>query len=360
MVEPRDRCPIVLKTHHRLLLGDAAVLGGVASESAQLVVTSPPYPMVEMWDEAFSSLVPEARDALLAMDGPRAFEAMHGLLDRVWLACAHALQPGGIACINIGDATRTVDGNFRLFSNHARIVAGMERAGFVSLPDILWRKPTNAPNKFMGSGMLPAGAYVTYEHEYVLVFRKGGKRVFSSTEARQNRRRSAYFWEERNRWFSDLWTDVRGVAQELDATSRERSAAYPMELAFRLIQMFSAYGDVVLDPFVGTGTTMAAAVASGRSSVGIELDAGLADVIEGRLSNALGWGQTRAARRLAEHKDFVTARTAAGKSFKHRNMIYDVPVVTAQETDLQLNCGDRLSANGNRVWDVDCAPVGCG
>ena len=105
---------------------------------------------------------------------------------------------------------------------------------------------------------------------------------------------------------------------------------------------------------------MAAAVASGRSSVGIELDAGLADVIEGRLSNALGWGKTRAERRLEEHKDFVAARTAAGKSFKHRNMIYDVPVVTAQETDLQLNCGDRLSANGNRVWDVDCAPVGCG
>ena len=314
--------------------------------------------MVKMWDAAFAALVPDARRALDAQDGSTAFEAMHGLLDGVWSACAAALQPGGIACVNIGDATRTIGGNFRLFSNHSRIVAGMERAGFVSLPDILWRKPTNAPNKFMGSGMLPAGAYVTYEHEYVLVFRKGGKRAFTTEDARLNRRRSAYFWEERNRWFSDLWTDVRGATQELDAESRGRSAAYPMELAYRLIQMFSAQGDVVLDPFLGTGTTMAVAVASGRSSVGVELDEGLSGVIEARLQGALAWGPTRVEARLDDHRVFVSERLGKGKTFKHKNDPYEVPVVTGQETDLVFLAAERLTAVDSFAWAAECAPVG--
>ena len=69
------------------------------------------------------------------------------------------------------------------------------------MPAILWRKPTNAPNKFMGSGMLPPNAYVTLEHEYILMFRWGAKREFSQEEQKRSRRESAYFWEERNGWF---------------------------------------------------------------------------------------------------------------------------------------------------------------
>ena len=106
---------------------------------------------------------------------------------------------------------------------------------------------------------------------------KGGKRVFFGDQ-KALRRRSAYFWEERNRWFSDLW-DLAGERQLLNgrAATGERSGAYPFELAYRLICMYSVQGDLVADPFLGTGTTALAAAAAGRSSVGTEIDPVLAE-----------------------------------------------------------------------------------
>ena len=157
-----------------------------------------------MWDGMFAELDPQIGELLESDEAWAAWEAMHCQLDRVYIECFRVLQPGCIAVINMGDATRTVAGDFQLFPNHARVLQGMRAAGFSPLPDILWRKPTNSPNKFMGSGMLPAGAYVTYEHEYILVFRKGSKRIFSTPAQKENRRESAFFWEERNRWFSDV------------------------------------------------------------------------------------------------------------------------------------------------------------
>lgn len=308
----------------------------LADSSVQLVVTSPPYPMIAMWDEVFAELAPASRELLEAGRGFDAFEAMHGALDAVWAECARALSPGGFLCVNIGDATRSLGGELALYPNHARVIAAMLRLGLTPLPDILWRKPTNAPNKFMGSGMLPAGAYVTYEHEYILIFRKGGKRVFGGA-ARENRARSAFFWEERNLWFSDLWTDLRGAGQRLDREGlRARSGAFPLELPARLIAMYSAYGDTVLDPFVGTGTTMMAALASGRSSVGVERVAELAPVVGQGLRAAVALGQERARARLAAHEDFVRARLAAGKTLAHRSAVYELPVMTGQERALEL------------------------
>ena len=93
----------------------------------------------------------------------------------------------------IGDATRSLDKNFALFSNHARIISGCLNIGLQNLPNIIWRKQTNAPNKFMGSGMLPPGAYVTLEHEFILIFRKGRKREFKTDEEKLNRQESSFF-----------------------------------------------------------------------------------------------------------------------------------------------------------------------
>lgn len=325
-----------METRHHLVIGDAREMREVADGSVHLVVTSPPYPMIEMWDGVFGALGAEVGARLEAGDGAGAFEAMHRELDRAWAECFRALAPGGIACVNVGDATRTLGGVFRLWPNHARVVDGMTRAGFVTLPDILWRKPTNAPNKFLGSGMLPAGAYVTYEHEYVLIFRKGAPRAFATAEEKARRRRSAFFWEERNVWFSDLWTDLVGTGQGRAGGSRERSGAFPFELAWRLVQMFSLQGDLVLDPFVGTGTTMAAAAASGRHSVGVEREATLAGVVAETMAGAAEAGAARAAGRLEAHRAFVAAREAAGRPPGHWNRPYGLAVVTAQEEDLEV------------------------
>ena len=211
----------------------------------------------------------------------QAFSLMHEELDAVWTEMYRVLKDGAFLCINIGDAVRTIDDKFQLFSNHSRILSFCTSIGFDALPVILWRKQTNAPNKFMGSGMLPAGAYITLEHEFVLVFRKGGKRCFDSPSEKMARQESAYFWEERNKWFSDIW-DFKGTTQKLNNDKvRKRSGAFPLELAYRMINMYSVRGDTVLDPFLGTGTTILAAMAACRNSIGVELDKEFKDVISG-------------------------------------------------------------------------------
>ena len=242
------------RTTHTIFYADSNRMTELKDESADLMITSPPYPMIEMWDEVFAKQNPAIGDALRDKNGNLAFELMNQLLGGVWQEVYRILRPGGIACINVGDATRTIDGDFKLFPSHSRIMSHCLKTGFQALPEILWRKQTNAPNKFMGSGMLPPGAYVTLEHEFILVLRKGGKRKFESQADRIRRKRSAFFWEERNMWFSDVWMDMRGAKQDLENENlRKRSAAFPFELAYRLINMFSVKGDVVLDPFLGTG-----------------------------------------------------------------------------------------------------------
>lgn len=334
-----------MQTHHRWFTADARDLSFLPQGSAQLVVTSPPYPMIQMWDEAFAAMSPSSADALAVADGALAFEHMHRALDQVWRGCHRVLSPGGFLCVNIGDATRTLGGQFQMYPNHARILQGFLSAGFTTLPDILWRKPTNAPNKFMGSGMLPAGAYVTYEHEYILIARRGGRRHFSKPADKQRRSQSAYFWEERNVWFSDLWTDLHGVRQGLpDQAARKRSAAFPMELARRLVSMYSLYGDVVLDPFAGTGTTAAAALAAGRSSLSVEHEPAFAAGFAYTIRAASALGATIGAERLAAHRAFVADRLLKGRTLKHHNVPHDVPVVTRQEAALELRVPHAVAA----------------
>lgn len=327
-----------MKTHIEIRTGAAGEMDFLGGESVDLVVTSPPYPMIEMWDAVFAAQDQGIAEALAKGKGACAFERMHAILDQVWAELFRVLKPGGLACINIGDATRTLQGEFQLWPNHARVLAALMRLGFAILPDILWRKPTNAPSKFMGSGMLPAGAYVTYEHEYILIARKGSRRVFASAAEKERRRESAYFWEERNLWFSDLWADLKGVSQELEADeTRGRSAAFPFELAHRLICMFSLRGDVVLDPFVGIGTTLLAAATAGRNAIGVELDPACCQVARRGLTTVVDLANAFNRARLQRHLEFVDGRVQAGAPPKHTNRPYGFPVVTAQEAALWLD-----------------------
>jgi len=261
---------------------------------------------------------------------------MHSELDKVWGECKRVLKPGCFACINIGDATRTLDNRFQLYPNHSRIISAFLQLGFDSLPFILWRKQTNAPNKFMGSGMLPAGAYVTLEHEYILVFRKGPKRLFKSETEKARRMESAFFWEERNKWFSDVW-DFKGASQELNLKElRNRSAAFPFELPFRLINMYSLYEDVVLDPFMGIGTTGCAAIACGRNSLGVEIDRTLFELILEQENSFLENANTLLFNRLQRHKEFVESYAMSKGPVKYFNNQIGFPVFTRQEIQIRL------------------------
>jgi DNA modification methylase len=294
--------------------------------------------MIEMWDEIFSKLNPSIRDVLEKGEGINAFELMHRELDKTWSELYRVLKSGGFACINIGDATRTINKDFRLYANHSRILNDMQQLGFHALPVILWRKQTNAPNKFMGSGMLPAGAYVTLEHEYILIFRKGSKREFATDHEKEIRRQSAMFWEERNKWFSDVWFDIKGARQHLgNSDFNRRSGAYPLELAHRLINMYSVKEDIVLDPFSGTGTTMAAAMGCGRNSIGYEIDPSLCTAFHDIPLDIVHDSNRTIHSRLQKHLEFCSKRLQEKGPMKHTNIPYGFPVVTAQEKNLFLN-----------------------
>lgn len=337
-----------MKTKHQLFFADARHMSSVADESVDLVVTSPPYPMISMWDELFCRASRAVRRALESDDGERAFELMHRRLDTVWDECYRSLRQGGLICINIGDATRTLDGRFGLYPNHARILQHLRKRGFTALPDILWRKPTNAPNKFMGSGVLPVGAYVTLEHEYILIARKGAKREFVGEAEKKERRESALFWEERNSWYSDVWTDLTGTGQGLSpGAARSRSAAYPFELAYRLVNMFSLKNDTVLDPFLGTGTTMLAAMAAQRHSIGFELDTSLRSTIADSCIDIVKQANAYIDARLDRHAQFV-----ADREVKHRNRRYGFGVVSAQERDIALSALNGIRAVENDAYEV--------
>ncbi|NOX35356.1 MAG: site-specific DNA-methyltransferase [Deltaproteobacteria bacterium] len=327
-----------METTHKLFFQSSGNLDKIQSGSIDLIVTSPPYPMIEMWDDIFSKQNKAVGKAIGKQDGNLAFELMHRILDSVWDEAFRVLKNGGFACINIGDATRSLKSNFAIYPNHARILQYLVKTGFTALPEIIWRKQTNAPNKFMGSGMLPAGAYVTLEHEYILILRKGGKREFKNDSERHARRRSAIFWEERNNFFSDIWLDIKGSRQGLiDKASRKRSAAFPFELAYRLINMYSVKKDTVLDPFLGTGTTMAAAMAAARNSIGYEIDNGFYDSVIKIRENIIDLSNHHMENRLKKHIVFVNERIASGKSLKYKNIPYGFPVITNQEKELVLN-----------------------
>jgi modification methylase len=211
--------------------------------------------MIPQWDELFRSL------------GATDYPGMLRVLGDAWVACHRVLTPGGILAVVIGDALRRSDDGFRLWPNHAETLLQATAAGFRPLPYLLWKKPTNRPNAYLGSGFLPPNAYVTLDCEFVLLFRKGELRRFPPHDA--HRSASRFSRAERDLWFSQVWSDIRGTRQD---GRGGRTGAFPFELADRLVRMHSVVGDTVLDPFAGTGTTLWAAAARGRNAIGVEWD----------------------------------------------------------------------------------------
>jgi DNA modification methylase len=281
-----------MQTEHKIILANSQQMPELSDSSIHLMVTSPPYPMIKMWDAQFGRMNPQIATLWqkLEADGEeetvtQIYDAMHETLARTWRETFRVLIEGGIACINIGDATRTINGKFRLFPNHSRIIEHCGKAGFTTLPYILWKKPTNKPKykgkgAFLGSGFLPPNAYVTLDCEFILIFRKGKLRKFAPHDSR--RYESTFTKKQRDKWFTQIW-DMTGARQT--ATQMERRiAAYPDEIVNRLIQMFSLKGDTVLDPFLGSGTTTKIALQNERNSISYETDESLLPLIEKKIN----------------------------------------------------------------------------
>ncbi len=210
-----------MRTNHKIIFGNSQQMSEVAEGHVHLIVTSPPYPMIAMWDELFCKADPKIEEYWRNLESTgndanvrQIYDAMHENLAKVWTETYRVLCDGGIACINVGDATRSINGKFQLFPNHSRITEICEKIGFTTLPYILWKKPTNKPaykgkGAFLGSGFLPPNAYVTLDCEFILIFRKGGLRKFQPKDA--NRYESAFTKKQRDEWFSQIW-NLKGHA----------------------------------------------------------------------------------------------------------------------------------------------------
>jgi modification methylase len=251
------------RTRHQMVLGDARDLKFIAGESVHLVVTSPPY----------FNLKPYASDAggrqLGRIDD---YEVFLYELDRVWHECARVLVPGGRICCVTGDILipRRADGRHRVMPLPSDIQVRSRSLGLDNLTPILWFKIGNraveARRKssiYYGKPYQP-GAIIKSDHEHIVMMRKPGG--YRSTPMIQ-RALSMLQREEVDAWMRPIWSGIPSI------TLRDgHPAPFPVAIAERLIRLFSFVGDTVLDPFAGSGSTALAAIASGRSSISVEVE----------------------------------------------------------------------------------------
>ena len=247
-------------TQHDLYLGDARQMASLTPKSVHLVLTSPPYWTLKEYRQTEGQLghIAEYEDFLRE-------------LDEVWKRCFHALVPGARLICVVGDvclSRRKNDGRHTVVPLHASIQEHCRAIGFDNLAPIIWHKIANAVyevsngSSFLGKPYEP-NAVIKNDIEFIVMQRKPGgyRRPDIATRVL-----SVISSENHKKWFRQIWTGLTG------ASTKRHPAPFPLELAERLVRMFSFVGDTVLDPFLGTGTTSVAAVRHGRNSVGYEID----------------------------------------------------------------------------------------
>ena len=248
-----------VETTHEVVLGDAREIR-LPPSSVHLVVTSPPYWTLKKYPD---------RDGQIGRLGD--YEDFLDSLKHVWSGCFDALVPGGRLVCVVGDvclSRRQNNGRHMVVPLHASIQLQCGEIGFDNLAPIIWHKISNIKTEANGNGSYlgkpfePNGV-IKNDIEFLLMLRKPGGYRNPSAAARILSVISA---DEHNRWFRQIWSDVRG------ASTKEHPAPFPVELAERLIRMFSFVGDTVFDPFTGTASAQVAARQCGRSSIGIEIE----------------------------------------------------------------------------------------
>jgi modification methylase len=250
-----------IPTAHDIYNRDARRIDFLRSNSVHLVVTSPPY-----WT------LKDYREHPGQMGSIADYDEFLNELDRVWQACYDALVPGGRVVCVVGDvclSRRKNEGEHTVVPLHASIQEHCRRIGFSNLAPIIWYKIANAAYEADGNGggflgkPYEPNAVVKNDIEFILMERKPGGYRSPSVATRVL---SVIPADRHKVWFQQIWTGVTG------ASTRDHPAPFPLEVAERLVRMFSFVGDTVLDPFLGTGTTSLAAARWGRNSVGVEVD----------------------------------------------------------------------------------------
>jgi DNA modification methylase len=249
----------LLPSLHRIHTADSRDLSFIRDESVHLVVTSPPYFNLKQYAPGHSNQLGDIDD----------YERFLSELDKVWQECARVLVPGGRICCVVGavNVARRAGGRHFVLPLPSDIQVRSRRLGLDNLTPIIWLKVSNIKleasisSRFLGKPNLPNGI-VKNDFETIVMLRKpGGYRKPTAEMERLSRIENAEYFQ----WFVPIWSDIPG------ASSRNHPAPYPVEIAYRLIRMFSFVGDTVLDPFLGSGTSTKAAIQAGRNSIGVEV-----------------------------------------------------------------------------------------
>ena len=247
------------ESKHQLVLGDARNLSFIPDSSVHLVLTSPPYWSLKKYEDNPNQ-----------MGNMKDYEDFLAQLQKVWEHAFRVLVPGGRLVCVVGDvclSRRKNKGRHVVVPLHADICVICRKIGFDNLNPIVWHKIANASyevsngSRFLGKPYEP-NAIIKNDIEFILMQRKpGGYRRPTQKQREMSRISKSDF----DKWFRQFW-NISG------ASTKEHPAPFPVELAYRLIRMFSFTGDTVLDPFVGTGTTMLAAMKCARNSIGVEIE----------------------------------------------------------------------------------------
>jgi len=252
----------------KIILGDSRKMIEVENNSIDLVVTSPPYWHIKDY----------------GVEGQIGYgQSLHEYLKdlyRVWKECYRILKPGRRLCINIGDqfARSMIYGRYKVIPLHAEFIAQCEDIGFDYMGSIIWQKKTTMNTtggaNVMGSYPYPPNGMVEIDYEFILIFKKPGKGKKVPKEVKEKSKLTKEEWKE---YFYGHW--YFGGARQI-----EHEAMFPEELPKRLIKMYTFVGDTVLDPFLGSGTTVKAALNLNRNAIGYEINEKFLDIIKEKLS----------------------------------------------------------------------------
>lgn len=236
---------------------DSRDMSMLPDESVHLMVTSPPYNVGKEYDED------------LDMDEYR------GLLKAVFREVYRKLVVGGRACVNVANLGRRP-----YIPLHSFIIEDMLDLGFLMRGEIIWQKAASAgASTAWGSWMSASNPTLRDVHEYILVFSKGSMR------REKEGRESTIARDEFLEYTKSVWSFPTESAKRVG-----HPAPFPEELPYRLIQLYTFEGDVVLDPFCGSGTTCVAALKTGRHFVGFDINEEYVNLAKDRISAFLSNG----------------------------------------------------------------------
>ncbi|MDD2902140.1 MAG: site-specific DNA-methyltransferase [Syntrophales bacterium] len=251
----------------KLFFADSRSMAELDDSSIDLIVTSPPYWHIK--DYGVPGQIGHG-------------QSLHQYLidlHHTWVECYRVLREGTRLCINIGDqfARSSIYGRYKVIPLHAEFISQCEQIGFDFLGAIIWQKKTTMNTSgganVMGSYPYPPNGLVEIDYEFVLIFKKPGKGRAVAKEIKEASKLTKEEWKE---YYSGHWRF--GGARKLG-----HEAMFPEELPKRLIRMFSFKGDTVLDPFLGSGTTMKVALEQGRNAVGYEINESFLELIQEKM-----------------------------------------------------------------------------